>query len=224
MAPRNLLPPDTTVRIETLVDSPSMPELLGYGFATAGTGTLEVQRWLMFTTDLRGKSFPRNPVRIRKTDARDVGWDTIVRHDGPQGFIQKAITTFLQGQHLYILANCDFVQDYPLPALPNPAFLHDPGGGSQGFWGLAPLSLSSALGVGLVYVEDVSTYTRREYWSLFDTYRVPDAASVVEIGKARALGGGDSFAHLVQGHRWTSTCTMAVCSCTIREDRVPEIP
>ncbi len=220
MPPTNLLPLNRTVQIETAVG-----QVLGFGFASAGSAAgeeAEVQRWIMFTQDLARDSFPRNWVRIKETAI--TGWKDIVRPDGPSGFIQKAKDVFIPGRDFYVVANCAFVQGDPIPAsLPTPAFLpRDPGGSAQGFWGLAPIALSNALGVGVVYVEQINTKKRNEYWALFDTYRAPVGTVAVEVGKINALDGGNNFARVVEGTRWTATSTMAVCACALWDQSVPE--
>lgn len=219
MPAMKLLIPNRTVQIESTVG-----QILGLGFSVAGpAANQEIQRWLMFTRDLGRDSFPRNPVRIRPTDLP--GWREITQLDGDTGFLKKARDTYIQGRDLYIVANCLSVQGTPIPDVPVPAFLpSDPGGDSQGFWGMAPLSLDTAPAVGVVYVESVTTLTRLEYWALYDSYRAPDTGVQVEIGKENALGGGDAFARIIEGSRWTShtTPTLVSCACAMWDEAFPE--
>jgi hypothetical protein len=222
MAQMDVMPNGQTMQLGQLGDD-EPDNVIGLGFALAGCpGTKEgnqVQRWLMLTTDLENQSFPARICRMRP--ALDPAWAALDFN----GFMEQVRKTFVEGKHLYIVANCAYAAQgdvIPLP-LPDPAPLpRDPDESPQAFWNVAAISsVGRADDVGLVFTHRMTSRSSREHWVLFDNYQQPTARNPVELRGRLDWKDESVFAKIVDGTKFTATSTYMVAKCaewTKKED------
>lgn len=189
-------------------------QLLGFGFAEPETGDIaQVQRFLMFTRDLYGQSFPTNRARIVRCTHPD--WKDITTTGD---FTELASRWFVPNRDVYIKCHCRLYTDATL-SLPDDSnqALYPPGAGEpQGYWGTAPI-LNGGVLVGTVFIRVPDTSRTAEYWALGPAYNTVSNIHLARVGSWQDVTGAD-YAKLVDGRLWLTAAgtfdrTMALVTC-----------
>ncbi len=206
-------------------------QLLGYGIAEpGGPGTSQqIQRFLMFTTDLEHQSFPTYECTFGRVD--DSNWASI--NSLPQAeriaaFIAKARTTFIKGRDVYIKSFCHYAEGMPLPTPPraddDDNYPPKEPTASQGYWGIAPIltgTTGSEVVTGFLFIQVISPTQVAEHWALSSSYVSVDDTRTTIVGDATRLDG-PIFAKIMDGSFWSNAASFVMVACRHYFERVPE--
>lgn len=201
-------------------------QIIGYGFASETSPRGEqIQRFVMFTRDLKNQSFPRRTITMGRPDAGTV-WSNVA---SVGDFINKAHDTFVPGRDTYIICYCYHFNGDPVDVLHLPDVTDDnvfpsaTGSEFQGYWGVTPI-LTSSVGddvVGFLFIKAPDTTKTVEYWALGPRYQAADRMNTTTVGRVPETMDGTQFAKLVDGTLWTAGGSFVVAACR-QYDRVPE--